>query len=438
MSLTDTLSSPAEPIVEAAAASPPGQRRGIWVLVDQGIVSIGNFVIFRMMGRNLPEDQFGAYSLLFDTLLFLNTLQAAVIIYPLTVRGAAGDRSIRPLVTASLFFTTSLLVVLGTAMLVASLVVANLHVAWFAIGGMVLWQIQETLRRALIAEHRFRETLWGDAIRYLGQAAMIYGLCRMDRLTIAAAFLTISLSSVLAILVQAWQVGLEKVKLRQLGPILADFWVLGRWMFISNALSAVTGIIYPWTLVKAHGTAGPALNAAFQSITIFAKVANPVMASMAGLIIPVVARTASQRGRRAATPQALRCVAFGAALLLPCFLVLVIAPEFSMRLIWGRDSAFVENAPLLRLYVANYSMLYLYTVIGAWLQGLGEARANFYSQVANAAGTLLVGVPLTIVGGVSGLISGALVAITAAAVCCLVLLVRVLRNADATALPPAG
>lgn len=99
-----------------------------------------------------------------------------------------------------------------------------------------------------------------------------------------------------------------------------------------------------------------------------------------------------------------------------------------MRLFWGGDSAFLTNAHLLPLFVANYTMLYFYTLLSAWLAGLGEALANFYSQLANVAATLAVGLPLTFVGGVAGLMGGSLVAITFGAACSTLLLVRVQRR----------
>jgi hypothetical protein len=62
-------------------------------LFDQGIVSCGNFVTSVLLARSLAVDQYGVFALFLDAILFLNSLQAALLIYPLTVRCAAMDEN---------------------------------------------------------------------------------------------------------------------------------------------------------------------------------------------------------------------------------------------------------------------------------------------------------------------------------------------------------
>src|ERR1700733_1293690 len=70
----------------SGAPSGPGWRarllsesklRLFWTLADQAVVSVGNFLTSNMLARHLPQEQYGAFGTLFETLLFLNGLQAA-------------------------------------------------------------------------------------------------------------------------------------------------------------------------------------------------------------------------------------------------------------------------------------------------------------------------------------------------------------------------
>jgi membrane protein implicated in regulation of membrane protease activity len=153
------------------------KKRGIAVLIDQAVVSMGNFLTLALLGRHLIAAEFGAYGLIMETLFFLNGVQFALVIYPLTIRGATGDHgTVRQLTLASLLFTVLLVpftvIVMGKTAIATGVGFA----AAAAVLATLLWQVQETLRRALMAELRFSAAVWGDAISYLGQAAIILAL----------------------------------------------------------------------------------------------------------------------------------------------------------------------------------------------------------------------------------------------------------------------
>src|SRR5262245_22544082 len=59
-------------------------RRSVWALADQGIVSLGNCATNVLLARSLAVAEFGVFALLLEAMLFLNSLQAALVIYPLS------------------------------------------------------------------------------------------------------------------------------------------------------------------------------------------------------------------------------------------------------------------------------------------------------------------------------------------------------------------
>ena len=91
-------------------------RRSVWALADQGIVSLGNCATNVMLARSLAVAEFGIFALLLEAMLFLNSLQAALVIYPLSVRGAILDREgLRRLAGSCLMLTLALALPLGLA-----------------------------------------------------------------------------------------------------------------------------------------------------------------------------------------------------------------------------------------------------------------------------------------------------------------------------------
>jgi O-antigen/teichoic acid export membrane protein len=411
------------PISRAAQLWQLTRSRAFLVLVDQGVVSAGTFLSMTViLARHLSDENYGAFNILFDTMLYLNSLQAALVIYPLTLQGAAGDRSgLGRLATASLILSVGLLPILGIAVVLSLLLQSDqtLQNVMLAVASMFLWQVQESLRRVLIADLRFGDVVWGDALKYLGQAAYLFVLARIGQLDFRTALIAMIVSSAAATAVQALQIGLAPIRFWQLRLIVRDFWKLGRWMLVTNVSALLTSLAYPWMLGWWHG---PATAATFYAIINTFKLANPIMSSMTGLIVPAVARAMANDGAAAARRIAVRYTAFGAMLLLPYFVVLLCVPTLALRLFYGDSSPYTKtaelltyNGNLLRLFVANYVAVYLLCTLGGWLSALGRSRWLFHSQIANVIVSLAVGMPMIHLWKVAGLIVGGMLAAFATA-----------------------
>ena len=152
--------------------------KGFWALTDQGVVSAADFLAASLITRWLGKSELGVYGVVLETVLWVNTLQNALVLYPLTVRGAGGDRqALRGPATAALIFTLLLAPLLGVAMGVGGFLSSKrAGVAIAAAIAMALWQLQETVRQALKTHLRFAACLPGDCIRHLGQVAAIWAL----------------------------------------------------------------------------------------------------------------------------------------------------------------------------------------------------------------------------------------------------------------------
>jgi O-antigen/teichoic acid export membrane protein len=386
------------------------------VMIDQGIVSLGNFLMLGVLQRTLHKEEMGTYFLLFETINYLNGLQNALVIYPLLVKGAIGNReNVGRLATASIIITLALLPVLGGAIAMSVGWIQHGESASSVIGGgigvsvvlaLVLWQLQETMRRALMSDLRFGDAIWGDAISYLGQAGLVLALAQFhEALNLNRAFLIMAGTSAAATILQAWQVGLKPIRPWQFKLIVREFWHLGRWALLANASGIVTSLGYNWTLFRAFG---PAEVAIFSAIVYCFKLANPLTNSLGSLITPAVAR-ASTTDMKLATRSAIRYILLGGALLAPYYLLLFIfAPQILEYFSHHHENPYWQYPHLLRLFVANYTAVYLLAVICAWLGGLGRSRYNFYVSVVNIIVTLLIGLPLTYFYGVLGLILGGL------------------------------
>lgn len=372
--------------------------RGLWALADQGIVSGGNFLTNILVARTLTPAEYGVYILIFGIILFLNNLHAALITYPLSVKGASADRAgLRYFASGSLLLTVVLVLPLSIGVFGAVWAVGRLHLAPWVCGVLLLWLIQETIRRALMAHLRYREILWGDALTYLGQAGLVWTLSQRGQPSVEAIFGVMALTSGAAGALQAIQLGLKSVIFSEMWRFAEIYWDLGRWVLLTNLMSIVTSQAVPWTLAFFHGTQEAA---ALQAVSNVLGVVHPVLFSLNSQILPAAARAYLEGGVGAARRVTLGYATQGAALIMPYYAALMVWPEGALYVFYGPGSPYLGLDVALRLFVLIYIFIYLSYVLGALLSGLEENQSVFLVQLASSFAILALGLPLAVWGGV--------------------------------------
>lgn len=414
--------------------------KGAWALADQAVVSIGNFVTVILVLRNLTNaSEVGAFQNLLEVLLFLNGLQQALIIYPMLVRGASlGEAAMQRLASGCLIATSVLCVPLAIGMLGTSVALyvfgKSVH---FAAAPLFLWtplalifqQLQELVRRAMIAHLRFAAVIPGDAISYVGQAVLLLALGH--RLTLPITFAVMAVTSALAATVQAFQLGLRRFPLSELKALMIDFWSLSRWVLFANLGSLVTGNSYTWLLTFTWGLAPSGY---FGIIANLAKPVNPLTTAISGLIIPSVARARAGGGTRFAMQVGLRYAFLGGAALAVYFGVLELFPGACLHLMYKKTFS-PELPNYLRVLVCSWTLLFITSMVVAILNGLGYSRVNFLTTLANAIVTVCVSLPLVYSLGLKGTIIGGLLATAAATIVAVYSFIR--HHNDAPGAPGA-
>ncbi len=419
--------------------------RGVWALGDQATLSLGNFLTNILLIRTLTRDDFGDYAVLFSVLLFLNNLHTSLVTYPLSLTIAGSDdHSSRRRTRGSLAITCLLSAPFALILSFAAVLLGRASAIPWLVAALVFWQLQETLRRAMMARLQHHRAMPGDAISYLGQAAGVWLLGRFGVLTPTYAFAVVASTSALALLVQVIQLkvfgaddasrstGLGQAQsshvssapgtVRHGSGVRAAFqsqshehWTLGRWVLLSNLVGLITVYATPWILRYYHG-AGEI--AAYQAVANLLNVSNPIFAGIAGLIVPAVAKARAEGGLIAARSAAVKYAVQGAALLMPYFLILAIVPHFALQHFYRAGSPYLAYTTPLRLFVGVYSLYYVSQMISGFLNGLGESRWTFYAQAAAAAANGMFCLPLAAMFGFVGVAWGGIAPMLAQLVVC--------------------
>jgi O-antigen/teichoic acid export membrane protein len=389
------------------------RSKGVWALADQAVVSLGNFLTSVLLIRHWhgSTQTFGQYALVFGVALFLNNVHAALVTYPLTVRGAASSPDgLRRMASSALAMGICLAPILMLGLLAATIGAHRPSLLPFAAAAMLLWQAQETLRRALLARLRHRDALPGDAVSYVGQAVVIWLMThRASGATITpeAAFAAIGLTSLAGALVQAWQLGVTPGGWASLKCSIGQSWRVGRWVLFSTLVGAIATYASPWTL---QGAAGAVAVARFSALATMLNLTNPVMITVSGLIVPAVAAVRGQ-GPGAVRRVTWRYALLGAVLLLPYLSGLILVPRLALRVFYGADSPYLGLTLYLRVFAAGYAMTYGVMICTGVLNGLEQARGTFVAAFIAAAATTVTTVPLAIRFGLIGATVGGIIPI---------------------------
>src|SRR4051794_5990859 len=206
-----------------------------WVLSDQGVVSLGNFATQLLLARHLGLKQLGVYAILYELTLFLNSMQASMVLFPLIIRGAVADQQrMSRLAGRALVLTVVLVPVIGSGALAVGALIEGMRVGIWAMIAMSIFQIQETLRRALIAHIRYRSAMWGDAVSYIGQAIIIAVLASKGQLTLTTAFQSFALTSALGAIIQVIQVRPQIAPVEEAISFARMNWSFSRWVLYGN------------------------------------------------------------------------------------------------------------------------------------------------------------------------------------------------------------
>ena len=202
---------------------------------------------------------------------------------------------------------------------------------------------------------------------------------------------------------------------------VADFkknWVLGRWVFASGLVWAISMNLYPWLLAAFHGVASTGVWAACLGVV---AVGGPVMVGIQNLAGPKIAHVYAAEGYRAlhrlvlkitavvAIPMSLLCLvmfvwggrlvvlmygrqyggnSFVVALLALNLLAVALGFPFS-RALFAIDRAHVD-------FLVNFTALFIMVTLGLWLvrtfgpigAAIGLLGANIATSTVRAAAFL--------------------------------------------------
>lgn len=386
-------------------------REGYVAVADQGLVSGTNFLITYALASVAPPAEFGAFALATGALLFLASLQHAVVTGPLAVIGPKLEARERRSYMASSAVLQGVLAGLVAAVLLAVGLVMNAVDSGTA-GSVILalapaasfWQLQEFARRALYSLGRARSALMIDAVTYGGQLVLLAGLAATGRLDAVGVLLAIAASSAAGAAIGTRQLRRAAFPLSGPGAALRRNWGLGRWLLGARLTEWASDNLFPFLAGAVLGLAAPGVLRALQLV-----VAPSYVLSLAldAVLTPKAARVYERAGYRALGTFIRRVYLVSLPVALGYLVVVAALSGPLLRVLYGEK--YGGYGGLLALSALAYGLAFVKGPVSIALRAKEVTRPVFLGYALSTLATFTLGLWLITQYGLWGAVAGGVV-----------------------------
>ena len=375
-------------------------ERASWTLVDQCVVSGGNFLLNVLLARKLSQDDYGEFALFLGAIFLLRAIDYSLISYPVAVRlhGTPEHERARLLGNTSLL-ASALALVFVVVMALGSILAGDEDIVVPACLCFLCWQAQETSRRYLLADFRYRAAVTGDGIAYVGQALLIAFFGWVDTITLTAALYLMSVTFAFGALVHVSKLRFEWPDLTEAHRLAGEYFSIGKWSIVSYELVLIRVQLFPWILAA---TAGTAATASLQAGLNIANMMNPIIFGIGNAIPQVAAHAHRTEGVSGAWRAASGYVLFGLGPIVIICAAILLMPDLALHLAYGPTSPYLAGALSLQFLATAGLLDYIAEMISKTLLGVEAGRAA--STVNVLAVAVAAGLAFALIGplGVAG------------------------------------
>ncbi len=383
--------------------------REAWALTDQAVVSATNFLSNLMLIRFMGLREFGVFALAWMSVLFVNSLQTALIIAPMMSIGSKQEEKDRPAYFGAVVFQELVLVsfcfvLVFVALKIFSSVFHHPELQQLALPLAVsafAYQMQDFIRRCFFATRQSHRALADDALSYLTQLPILFLLHRAGHLTSATALWVMAGTSLLGVLVGSLWLEPFQFHWQWIKSVSWRHWKFSRWLVGSALLIWTSGNFFVVAAPVYFGAAAAGVLRASQNLM---GVTHVWFQGLDNVVPVETARHLHEGGVQSMLAYTRSILLKWGGLTLLFAIVMAVAPGFWLRLMYG--SQMVQYGYILRLYALLYVFIFVGGPLRAGLQALEFTVPIFWSYLAMTAFAFAFAGPLAKWMGLNGTMLG--------------------------------
>ncbi|MFC1923231.1 lipopolysaccharide biosynthesis protein [Chloroflexota bacterium] len=392
-----------------ALYSGKGAQQGYLAAVDQGVISLSNFIATIILARNVDPTQLGVYGVGFVTLRLVRAVQEGLIVQPMTVFGAGMDeREFIPYATSTSLFQIGLALVSATAVAVSGWVLTKLgndtagptlFALWLP---FLWWQMLEYVRRMLYTRGLLFNAVINSVIANAVRIAIMIALVNQGKLSGTTGLEAIAWGSLAALIPGFWFTRhFWTRKFNNLRDTWDRNWNFGRWLLGGTLTNWVAVEFYP---ILTAGLISFAAAGAYRAIQNLVAPVHLLLRAIDTFLTPRTANLYEKNGRRALTYTLRRVYLAVGIPVMGILTIAVLFPEELLSLVYGDTYIAYSNGVI--LMAIFYALLFAYWPLQSIFKASQHSRPIFIANILAIICMFTVGIWAILNWGVYGTIAG--------------------------------
>jgi O-antigen/teichoic acid export membrane protein len=371
--------------------------REAWALADQSVISATNFLTNVILARFMGLREFGIFALAWMSVLFVNSIQFALVISPMMSVGPKQEKDARPSYYGAVLIQELALVSACFLLVYAGLRLAGDHFRHTDVRFLALplavsalaYQMQDFVRRYFFVVVQSRRALLNDALSYLTQLPILLVLHFTGRLSSVTALWALAGTSLLGFVVGWFRIEPLAFHWSRIKSVAQQHWKIARWLTPSAILQWTSGNLFVLAAPIYYGAAAAGVLKASQNLM----GATHIWFQGLDNVVPAeAARRLHEGGVRRMLAYVWSVLFKWGGITLAFAIVMGSAPGLWLRLIYGPQMA--QYGYVLRLYALLYVLIYISAPLRAGLLALEYTAPVFWSYLAMTVFSISLAIPM--------------------------------------------
>ncbi|MCH7806642.1 MAG: hypothetical protein IH995_05810 [Proteobacteria bacterium] len=385
-----------------------------WALADQSMVSGVNFITGILLARYLGIEEFGRFTLAWMAVLFVNSLQHALINSPMMSIGPKQSKAGLPAYYGAVFVQQAVFSGAAFVLLIAGVTLSAKVFPEWRVSGLALplaaaafaFQFQDFLRRYFFTRQRPAAAFASDALRYLGQLALLVWLfvSYPAQIDTANVLWVIALTAVIATAFSGLfveRVRWDKVVLR---ATALRHWRFSSWLGASALLQWTSGNLF---IITVGALLGPVAVGALKAAQNLMGITHILFQGLENVAPIRAARHYHENGLGELKAYLRRLAIGGSAATAAIAGIFATAPDFWLTLVYG--NIYADYGYLVRWWAVVYLLVFFGLPLRIGLRAIEHTKPVFWSYAATTVFTIAVAYPLVLWLGLTGVMGGVLI-----------------------------
>jgi O-antigen/teichoic acid export membrane protein len=386
-----------------------GAQQGYLAAVDQGVISLSNFIATIILARNVDPTQLGVYGVGFVTLRLVRAVQEGLIVQPMNVFGAGMDeKEFKPYATSTSLFQIGLALASASAVAVCGWILTELgndtagptlFALWLP---FLWWQLQEYVRRMLYTRGLLLRAVGNSVIANTVRLVIMVLLTNQGKLTGATGLEAIAWGSLAALIPGFWVTrNFWTAKLNNLRETWMRNWIFGRWLLGGTLTNWVAVEFYP---ILTAGLISFAAAGAYRAIQNLVAPVHLLLRAIDTFLTPRAANLFEKNGQRALTRTLRRIYLAVGIPILGILTIAVLFPKQLLALFYGETYLNYSNGVI--LMAVFYALLFAYWPLQSIFKAAQHSRPIFIANILAIISMFTAGIWAILNWGVYGTIAG--------------------------------